>query len=467
MSPFVALHRALGDNFSLPPKRFLVTTFIPSAWVDDTLISERKVGLSGYLNKLLQSPEYLKSTLLTQFLDPTGRSRAFNLEDALPSTLSKGAVEDFGKDLKAETSQKFIAAGYYEDWATSPSPSAIDYDKFDVIFFAFATPSSSYGLSWDSGSTTMLKTLVSGAHKSGTKVVLSVDWEYPNDPGAGQAYSSSDSANFLLFLKSLRSKFGSSKIISAAVTQLPWLGSNGKPLTSISAYTDELTYVNIMNYDVNGSSSKPGPNAPLSNACDTSSQPTATAVAAFKQWTKAGAPANKLLLGLPIYGYVSKSKATKLSGSFKSPGVSDEEADVGKTVGQAHPRVREPIKDGKEGTEAGDLSSWYGQQIPFKSLVASGALKKNSSGTYGAANGYTRAWDQCSNTPFLYNVARETVVTYDDTTSLADKAAYARDVGMAGTTGILCRMPFVRAWEFSEGRPKGLASIIYAPQMVL
>ncbi|KAF7974941.1 hypothetical protein HWV62_10993 [Athelia sp. TMB] len=528
MLTFVALHRALGDNFSLPPKRFLVTTFIPSAWVDDTLISERKVGLSGYLNKLLQSPEYLKSTLLTQFLDPTGRSRAFNLEDALPSTLSKGAVEDFGKDLKAETSQKFIAAGYYEDWATSPSPSAIDYDKFDVIFFAFATPSSSYGLSWDSGSTTMLKTLVSGAHKSGTKVVLSVgksdlykgrsivdyhsdrwlgttfinalssavneynldgkrysydvqcclthvysslgidiDWEYPNDPGAGQAYSSSDSANFLLFLKSLRSKFGSSKIISAAVTQLPWLGSNGKPLTSISAYTDELTYVNIMNYDVNGSSSKPGPNAPLSNACDTSSQPTATAVAAFKQWTKAGAPANKLLLGLPIYGYVSKSKATKLSGSFKSPGVSDEEADVGKTVGQAHPRVREPIKDGKEGTEAGDLSSWYGQQIPFKSLVASGALKKNSSGTYGAANGYTRAWDQCSNTPFLYNVARETVVTYDDTTSLADKAAYAKDVGMAGTTGILCRMPFVRAWEFSEGRPKGLASIIYAPQMVL
>lgn len=72
------------------------------------------------------------------------------------------------------------------------------------------------------------------------------DWEYPNNAGAGQPYSSADSANFLLFLKSLRSKLGSSKIISAAVTQLPWIGSNGKPLTNVSAYTDEMTYVNIM-----------------------------------------------------------------------------------------------------------------------------------------------------------------------------------------------------------------------------
>lgn len=475
-SEFVALHYALGDTFSLPPKRLLVTTFIPSAWVDDALISERKAGLSVYLSKLLQSSEYLNNTLLAQFLNPAGRNRAFDLEDALPSTLSRGAVANLDKTRKGETeaeaSQKFIAAGYYENWATSPSVSSIDYDKFDVIFFAFVTPSSSYGLSWGSGTTTMLKKLVSGAHKVGTKVVLSVggwggceyysaamktsahrttfinalssavneydldgidiDWEYPNDPGAGQPYSSSDSANFLLFLKSLRSKLGSSKIISAAVTQLPWLGSNGKPLTNVSAYTNEMTYINIMNYDVNSSSSKPGPNAPLSNACGTSSQPTASAVASFEQWTKAGAPASKLLLGLPLYGYVSKSTATKLSGSFKLPGVSDEEADVGKTVGQAHQRVRDPIKDGEEETGSGNLNSWYGQQIPFKSIVASGALTKNSDGTYGGANGYTMAWDNCSDTPFLYNTSRETVVTYDDTFSLADKAAYAKSVGMAG-----------------------------------
>jgi GH18 family chitinase len=33
---------------------------------------------------------------------------------------------------------------------------------------------------------------------------------------------------------------------------------------------------------------------------------------------------------------------------------------------------------------------------------------------------------------FLYNTARTTVVTYDDTYSLGDKAAYAKSSGMGG-----------------------------------
>ena len=62
-------------------------------------------------------------------------------------------------------------------------------------------------------------------------------------------------------------------------------------------------------------------------------------------------------------------------------------------------------------------------------------------------------WDDCSDTPvraansscvktvidvskqnfqFLFNVSRQTVVTYDDTYSLADKAKYAKQAGMAG-----------------------------------
>jgi Glycosyl hydrolases family 18 len=77
-------------------------------------------------------------------------------------------------------------------------------------------------------------------------VGIDIDWEYPNSPGAGQPYSPSDSTNLLLFLQSLRTKLGSSKIISAAVTQLPWLGSNGRPLTNVSAYAKEMDYVNIM-----------------------------------------------------------------------------------------------------------------------------------------------------------------------------------------------------------------------------
>ncbi len=41
-------------------------------------------------------------------------------------------------------------------------------------------------------------------------------------------------------------------------------------------------------------------------------------------------------------------------------------------------------------------------------------------------------WDDCSDTPFLFNTSRKTVVTYDDTYSLGDKALFAKQNGMAG-----------------------------------
>ena len=163
-----------------------------------------------------------------------------------------------------------------------------------------------------------------------------------------------------------------------------------------------------------GASSTPGPNAPLGNLCGTSSQPQASAQAAFAQWTKAKFPANKLLLGLPLYGYVSKSKSKTLTGiAFPPPGFDVQkykEQVLGlpaRNPAPSCPLVREDFEeppnflDGQHqhrakpkeddvSTEAkGDLSSYYGQQIAFNQIVALGALKKSSNGTYVEANGYT------------------------------------------------------------------------------
>lgn len=88
----------------------------------------------------MQIPEYADHTLVSQFLGPAGKSCPFELEDALPSTLSRGTAAELNKNLKKEeetavSSTKPIAAGYYEDWATSPTAGNIDFAKFDVIFF--------------------------------------------------------------------------------------------------------------------------------------------------------------------------------------------------------------------------------------------------------------------------------------------------------------------------------------------
>lgn len=50
---------------------------------------------------------------------------------------------------------------------------------------------------------------------------------------------------------------GDSKIISAAVSHLPWSGEDGNPLTNVSAYADQMTYVNIMCVEIRLITEKP------------------------------------------------------------------------------------------------------------------------------------------------------------------------------------------------------------------
>lgn len=102
-------------------------------------------------------------------------------------------------------------------------------------------------------------------------------------------------------------------------------------------------------------------------------------------------PASKLLLGLPLYGYVSRSTAKKLSGS-SVPGPEDPLLPV-----IAHPRYPPTPETTK--APAGDVSAMWGQQIAFKDLLYRGALYKKPDGTYDGSNGYTKAWDDCSDTP--------------------------------------------------------------------
>ena len=131
---FVELHNALGDSEVLPPKRILVTAFVPSAWVDDSLIAERKQGLATYLNNLLTSTKYGEHSALTDFLSvSSGIGKEMSLEDALPSTLSRKAALEAQAKINASS---LVAAAYYPDWsADSWPPECLDYSKFDVLFF--------------------------------------------------------------------------------------------------------------------------------------------------------------------------------------------------------------------------------------------------------------------------------------------------------------------------------------------
>ncbi|PLW08696.1 hypothetical protein PCANC_22526 [Puccinia coronata f. sp. avenae] len=248
-----------------------------------------------------------------------------------------------------------ITASYFPDWSLDIlSPEQVQYRKFDIIYFAFGIPNESFGVDFtQSDSLKTLDKLVGYAHGNGTRVVLSVggwggskffsvavktdaarqtfvnnlyqlvithnldgidiDWEYP-----GQAQiqdnivSSNDSASLLAFFQLLRAKLGADKIISAAVTDYTFLNSQGGRMTDVSEFGKVLDYILIMNYDVWGTTSNPGPNAPFSNGCEDSSQPGANMVSSIKTWTSAGFPRQKILMGLAAYGYINHASVNTL-----------------------------------------------------------------------------------------------------------------------------------------------------------
>jgi chitinase len=123
-----------------------------------------------------------------------------------------------------------------------------------------------------------------------------------------------------------------------------------------------------------------------------------------------------MVLGVPSYGYVSFSSATRL-------------------------RTRTtPIPDGDPAAEAPaaanvTVTSQDGSpQVQFRDLVAQGALAHNASGEppFYAAGGFVRYWDDCSSTPYLRSDSARQIITYDDPESLAMKAAFALQTGMLG-----------------------------------
>jgi chitinase len=190
--------------------------------------------------------------------------------------------------------------GYYPDWSGwYLAPEDVDYTKFDVIDFAFALPTSSYGLQFtQDDSSDLLTRLVTLAHAAGKRVKLSIggwtgstyfsticasssarktfvknilaaynsynldgidiDWEYPGVQGAGNnAVSGSDSANFLLFLQELRAALPNGALISLATQVWPFADSNGRPMTDVSGFAAVIDWILVMNYDVWGCKWRP------------------------------------------------------------------------------------------------------------------------------------------------------------------------------------------------------------------
>ncbi|PPR08064.1 hypothetical protein CVT24_010519 [Panaeolus cyanescens] len=366
------------------------------------------------------------------------------------------------RQVTTSNAPSFVAAAWYPSWLSSQVPPEIDGFRH-VLTLMFILYSNSL-TSVDPGQVIitdadreLLPRFVAEAKKNGVKAMLSIggwtgsryfsravmprqrdrfiegllkvvdefgldgldfDWEYPNAKGIGcNENKRADADNFLAFLQALRAHpKGQSLILSAAAHLNPWLGRDGNSLSDVSKFAEALDFVAIMGYDIYGrwSGGTVGPNAPLVNTCSVEPSSTPTVSGAVQSWNFAGLPLNKTVLGVPTYGYgynVSPLEAGKMAAGGDVPSFMrfrGEWMSLLSWVSYLVPDV------------CGVTPKTYDGTFTFKALTTEGFLDNEGN----AMPGVTYKFDECSKTPFLYDPAREIMVSYDNAQSMAEKGAY-------------------------------------------
>ncbi len=221
---------------------------------------------------------------------------------------------------------------------------------------------------------------------------LDIDWEYPVSGGL-QPGVAADKQNYTLLLQALRTELdrlgtadGKNYDLTIAAPAGPSVLTN----MEIDKLAKIVDWVNLMSYDFHGSWDKTtGFNAPLAPNPADPGPAEFDVTSAVNSWLKGGIPANKLVLGLAMYGRGWSGVATPNAGLFQS------------ATGVPKGSFEDGVFDYK------DLKANY---IPKM----------------------TRYWDEASKVPWLYDSATGVFISYDDSESIGHKAKFISSKNLGG-----------------------------------
>ena len=237
---------------------------------------------------------------------------------------------------------------------------------------------------------------------------LDIDWEYPNQTGAGNIYREEDIENFTLLLKACREKLDllaetNHKKEGYLLTIATGADSTYIRNTQLGEVQKYLDFINIMTYDFyNGlhhktghhSNLKPSPLDPDGNSLINSVQ----------MHLDAGVPAAKLNTGIPFYGR-------------KWEGVN-------------------PVENGL-----------YQKAATTGEIIYYRIIKKE----FFNNDKYTRYWDKDAEAPYLWNSTDSIFISYDDMESIRLKMEYIKNKGLGGAM----------FWEYTDNPGGELLKTIY------
>jgi chitinase len=235
---------------------------------------------------------------------------------------------------------------------------------------------------------------------------VDIDWEYPVGGGlSGNVGRSEDKHNFTLLLQKLREKLDE----QAATDHKHYLltiaaGAGDSFLNNIelSKIQNYLDYVLLMTYDFHGTwDPYTDLVAPLYDNTDVSKQYKSSTDSVIKEWDAASFPMDKLIMGVPFYGYKYTSANSSGRGLYSS------------------------------------YSS--AASVNYDKIV------KN----YLNKNGYTRYFHSQSKVPWLYNGS--TFISYEDPESIGFKTDYIKSKKLGGAM----------IWELSQDSDGVLLDALY------
>ncbi|MCC3356339.1 glycosyl hydrolase family 18 protein [Bacillus sp. REN16] len=233
---------------------------------------------------------------------------------------------------------------------------------------------------------------------------VDLDWEYPVSGGGPGTYPNpADKDNYPLLLEKIREKLDEQGEKDGRHYSLSIAGAANTGFvknTTIGLSQQYLDYVQVMTYDIHGTWE---PLADLNAPLYDDNGKTWSVDKAITAYLDAGVPAEKIVMGVPFYGYRYNVTSSENNG------------------------LRQPYQ--------GSGSATYGK-IMREDYVN---------------NGYERFWDEGTQTPYLFNAEQSIFITYDDPESLQIKANYIRERGLGGAM----------IWEISQDHGIDLLDSLY------
>lgn len=260
---------------------------------------------------------------------------------------------------------------------------------------------------------------------------VDIDWEFPVSGGKPEnSRRPEDKQNYTLLMQALREQLDAQAARDGKGYELTFAGSAGAwflDKIELDRLHPLVDHIHLMTYDLHGPWDKmTGLTAPLYS--DPRNGPYWSVADAVRLYLSRGVPKEKLVMGVPFYGYRYDGVVGGVAGNRA----------VGRAADSARGGSEARLAAAAGTTTLVNANTGLYQPFEKGASVSYATIRKER-----LENGCTRFWHPVAQVPMLYNGSM--FISHEDPESIWHKAAFVREAGLGGAM----------IWELSLDTPDG------------